>query len=85
MNWSPGSKGACAIPIHMQCHATGLSTATILKCVEAGMDNVDTSISSHVHTTWPFPDQAVVAMLADTGRQTGLNIVKLAEIAAYFP
>ena len=33
-------KAACAIPIHMQCHATtGLSTATILKCVEAGIDN----------------------------------------------
>ncbi|MDP5064587.1 MAG: pyruvate carboxylase subunit B, partial [Haliea sp.] len=40
-------KESCNIPIHMQCHATtGLSTATILKCVEAGIDNVDTSISS---------------------------------------
>jgi oxaloacetate decarboxylase alpha subunit len=30
------------------------------------------------------PTEAVVAMLAGTGRQTGLDIVKLAEIAAYF-
>jgi len=78
-------KAACAIPIHMQCHATtGLSTATILKCVEAGIDNVDTSISSMSMTYGHSPTEAVVAMLAGTGRQTGLDIVKLAEIAAYF-
>jgi oxaloacetate decarboxylase alpha subunit len=78
-------KAACAIPIHMQCHATtGLSTATILKCVEAGIDNVDTSISSMSMTYGHSPTEAVVAMLEGTGRATGLDIVKLAEIAAYF-
>ncbi|MCB1700491.1 MAG: sodium-extruding oxaloacetate decarboxylase subunit alpha [Pseudomonadales bacterium] len=78
-------KAACAIPIHMQCHATtGLSTATILKCVEAGIDNVDTSISSMSMTYGHSPTEAVVAMLEGTGRETGLDIVKLAEIAAYF-
>ena len=40
-------KNTVAIPIHIQCHATtGMSTATYLKCIEAGIDNVDTSISS---------------------------------------
>ena len=40
-------KASCQIPIHMQCHATtGLSHATYLKCIEAGIDNVDTAISS---------------------------------------
>ena len=78
-------KASCAIPIHMQCHATtGLSTATILKCVEAGIDNVDTSISSMSMTYGHSPTEAVVAMLADTGRATGLDIGLLAEIAAYF-
>ncbi|MBP6700845.1 MAG: sodium-extruding oxaloacetate decarboxylase subunit alpha [Halioglobus sp.] len=78
-------KATCAIPIHMHCHATtGLSTATILKCVEAGIDNVDTSISSMSMTYGHSPTEAVVAMLAGTERQTGLDIVKLAEIAAYF-
>ncbi len=78
-------KDACAIPIHMQCHATtGLSTATILKCVEAGIDNVDSSISSMSMTYGHSPTESVVAMLEGTGRQTGLDIVKLAEIAAYF-
>ncbi len=78
-------KDACAIPIHMHCHATtGLSTATILKCVEAGIDNVDASISSMSTTYGHSPTESVVAMLAETGRPTGLDIVKLAEIAAYF-
>ncbi|HBT06030.1 MAG TPA: oxaloacetate decarboxylase, partial [Alcanivorax sp.] len=40
-------KQALDIPVHMQCHATtGLSTATALKAAEAGIDNVDTAISS---------------------------------------
>ena len=44
-------KQTVKIPIHMQCHATtGLSTATYLKAVEAGVDNVDTAISSMRHT-----------------------------------
>ena len=78
-------KRACSIPIHMQCHATtGLSTSTILKCVEAGIDNVDTAISSMSMTYGHSPTEAVVAMLAGTGRDTGLDIAALAEIAAYF-
>jgi oxaloacetate decarboxylase alpha subunit len=78
-------KAACDIPIHMQCHATtGLSTATILKCVEAGIDNVDTSISSMSMTYGHSPTESVVAILQGTERDTGLDIGKLGEIAAYF-
>ncbi|PLW82310.1 oxaloacetate decarboxylase subunit alpha [Kineobactrum sediminis] len=78
-------KASCAIPIHMQCHATtGLSTATILKCVEAGIDNVDTSISSMSMTYGHSPTESVVAILAGTERDTGLDIEQLASIAAYF-
>ena len=78
-------KAACDIPIHMQCHATtGLSTATILKCVEAGIDNVDTSISSMSMTYGHSPTEAVVAILEGTDRDTGLDIRKLEEVAAYF-
>ncbi|WP_279384561.1 hypothetical protein [Geotalea toluenoxydans] len=40
-------KKSINIPIHMQCHATtGMSTATYVKAIEAGVENVDTSISS---------------------------------------
>ncbi|MDG1773881.1 MAG: sodium-extruding oxaloacetate decarboxylase subunit alpha [Oceanicoccus sp.] len=73
------------IPIHMQCHATtGLSTATALKAIEAGIDNVDTSISSMSMTYGHSPTESVVAMLEGTDRDTGLDITLLEEIAAYF-
>lgn len=78
-------KASCDIPIHMHCHATtGLSTSTILKCVEAGIDNVDTAISSMSMTYGHSPTESVVAMLQGTDRDTGLDIHKLEEIAAYF-
>jgi oxaloacetate decarboxylase (Na+ extruding) subunit alpha len=78
-------KASCDIPIHMQCHATtGLSTATIVKCVEAGIDNVDTSISSMSMTYGHSPTESVVSILAGTERDTGLDITKLEEIANYF-
>jgi oxaloacetate decarboxylase (Na+ extruding) subunit alpha len=78
-------KAACDIPIHMHCHATtGLSTSTILKCVEAGIDNVDTSISSMSMTYGHSPTESVVAMLKGTDRDTGLDIQKLEAIASSF-
>ena len=78
-------KAAVDIPIHMQCHATtGLSTATALKCVEAGIDNIDTAISSMSMTYGHSPTEAVVAILEGTDRDTGLDIHLLEEIAAYF-
>jgi len=78
-------KSSCSVPIHMQCHATtGLSTATILKCVEAGIDNVDTAISSMSMTYGHSPTESIVAILAGTDRDTGLDIEALENIAAYF-
>ncbi|MCV6626410.1 MAG: sodium-extruding oxaloacetate decarboxylase subunit alpha, partial [Cellvibrionaceae bacterium] len=78
-------KAACDIPIHMQCHATtGLSTATALKCVEAGIDNVDTAISSMSMTYGHSPTESVVAILQDSERDTGLDLNLLEDIAAYF-
>lgn len=78
-------KATLSIPIHMQCHATtGLSTATALKAVEAGIDNVDTAISSMSMTYGHSPTESVVAMLAGTERDTGLDMNLLEEIAAYF-
>ena len=78
-------KQALNIPIHMHCHATtGLSTATILKAIEAGIDNVDTSVSSMSMTYGHSPTETVVAMLQGTERCTGLSIEKLESISAYF-
>lgn len=80
-----GLKQAVGIPIHMQSHATtGMSTATALKCIEAGIDNVDTSISSMSMTYGHSPTESLVAILQGTERDTGLDLIKLEEIAAYF-
>jgi len=78
-------KASLAIPIHMQCHATaGLSSVAILKAVEAGIDNVDTAISSLSMTYGHSPTESVVAMFQGTERDTGLDLELLEEIAAYF-
>lgn len=78
-------KEACDIPIHMQCHATtGLAHATILKCVEAGIDNVDTAISSMSMTYGHSPTETLVASLQGSERDTGLDLALLQEIALYF-
>ena len=40
-------KSVVEVPIHMHCHATtGMSTATAVKAIEAGLDNVDGAIST---------------------------------------
>ncbi len=78
-------KAGLSIPVHMHCHATtGLSTATILKAVEAGVDNVDTAISSMSMTYGHSPTESVVAMLQGSDRDPGLDLLLLEEIAAYF-
>lgn len=78
-------KQSLSIPIHMQCHATaGLSTAAILKAAEAGIDNVDTAISSMSMTYGHSPTESVVAMFQNTPRDTGLNLELLEEVATYF-
>ncbi|WKJ88639.1 sodium-extruding oxaloacetate decarboxylase subunit alpha [Methylomonas montana] len=78
-------KKAVAIPIHMQCHATtGLSVGTYIKAVEAGVDNVDTAISSLSMTYGHNPTETIVASFQGQKRDTGLNLIKLEKIAAYF-
>ena len=78
-------KESLGIPVHMQCHATtGMSTATYLKAIEAGIDNVDTSISSMSMTYGHSPTESVVAVLENSPRATGLDLNLLEEIAAYF-
>jgi len=78
-------KESCSIPIHMQSHATtGLAHATNLKCVEAGIDNIDTAISSMSMTYGHSPTETMVSILEGTDRDTGLNLELLEEIASYF-
>ncbi|MDE1462946.1 sodium-extruding oxaloacetate decarboxylase subunit alpha [Spartinivicinus poritis] len=78
-------KKSLKIPIHLHCHATaGLSPMTALKAIEAGVDNVDTAISSMSMTYGHSPTESIVAALQGTERDTGLDLSLLEEIAAYF-
>jgi oxaloacetate decarboxylase alpha subunit len=73
------------IPIHMQCHATtGLSTATCVKAAEAGIDNIDTAVSSMSMTYGHSPTETLVAILEGTDRDTGLDINLIEEVASDF-
>jgi oxaloacetate decarboxylase alpha subunit len=78
-------KASTNIPIHLHCHATtGLSVATLIKAIEAGVDNVDTAISSLSMTYGHSPTEAIVASLENTVHDTGLDLIKLEHIATYF-
>jgi len=78
-------KDAVDIPIHLHCHATtGMSTAALMKASEAGIDVVDTAISSMSMTYGHSPTEALVAILNESDRATGLDLNLLEEIAAYF-
>src|SRR5690554_528988 len=73
------------IPIAMQCHATNcLSTATYQKAIDAGIDMLDTAISSMSMTYGHSATETIVAMTEGTARDTGLELDKLEEIASYF-
>ncbi|MEO5340855.1 MAG: sodium-extruding oxaloacetate decarboxylase subunit alpha [Magnetococcus sp. MYC-9] len=78
-------KERLSLPIALHCHATtGISTASILKAVEAGLDMADTSISSMSMATCHSATESVVAMLQNTEWDTGLDLHPLEEIASYF-
>ena len=76
-------KAAVSIPIALHCHATtGMSTAALVKAIEAGVDVVDTSISSMSHTYGHSATESVVAIMEDDKRATGLDLKLLEEIAS---
>ncbi|RKF17524.1 oxaloacetate decarboxylase subunit alpha [Alginatibacterium sediminis] len=78
-------KAETDVELALHCHATtGLSLPTHLKAIEAGIDILDTSISSMSCTYGHSPTETVVAMLEGQERETGLDLLKLEEIAAYF-
>ena len=78
-------KETLEIPIHMHCHATtGMSVATGIKAIEAGLDNIDTSISSMSMTYGHSPTETMISILDGTNRETGINLEKLIPIAEHF-
>ena len=74
-----------SIPIHMQCHATtGMSTASNLKAIEAGIDNIDTSISSMSMTYGHSATETLISMFHGRDQDFGLDISLLGKISDYF-
>jgi oxaloacetate decarboxylase alpha subunit len=78
-------KSQTDLMVSMHCHATtGLSSATYLKAIEAGIDVLDTAISSMSQTYGHSATETLVAMVEGTDRATGYDMALLEEIAAYF-
>ncbi|WED23952.1 sodium-extruding oxaloacetate decarboxylase subunit alpha [Vibrio sp. JC009] len=73
------------VELHLHCHSTaGIADMTLLKAIEAGVDRVDTAISSMSGTYGHPATESIVAALQGTERDTGLDIKKIESIAAYF-
>lgn len=73
------------VRLHLHAHATtGMAEMALLKAIEAGVDGVDTAISSMSATYGHPATEALVATLAGTKYDTGLDILRLESIAAYF-
>lgn len=78
-------KDSLSIPIHMQTHATtGMSTATNMKAIEAGIDNIDTSISSLSMTYGHTATETMLAIFEGQDREINLDLDALEEISVFF-
>ena len=73
------------IPVQLHTHYTsGLASMTVLKAIEAGVDIVDTAISPLAMGTSQPPTESLVAALAGTEYDTGLDLAQLDKICKYF-
>lgn len=78
-------KEKLSIPVHMQTHATtGMSTATNMKAIEAGIDNIDTSISSMSMTYGHSATETLAAIFQDEDVVIDLDTQALEEISLFF-
>ncbi len=78
-------KSTVSIPVQLHTHyTTGLASMTVLKAIEAGVDVVDTAISPMAMGTSQMPTESLVATLAGTEYDTGLNTDALNRVAQYF-
>ena len=78
-------KAKLRVPIQLHCHFTsGMADMTYLKAVEAGVDVVDTAVSTLALQTSQPPTESLVASLRGHPRDTGLDLEVLSEIARHF-
>ncbi|MBQ7293899.1 MAG: oxaloacetate decarboxylase subunit alpha [Clostridia bacterium] len=78
-------KESVKVPIQLHTHYTaGLASMTLLKGIEAGVDIVDTAISPMAMGTSQPPTETLVATLAGTEYDTGIDLAELDKITKYF-
>ncbi|MHB1318168.1 MAG: pyruvate carboxylase subunit B, partial [Anaerolineae bacterium] len=78
-------KDEVGLPVQFHTHETGgFGMASLLKAAEAGVDIVDTAISSIGGGTAQPPTETFVAMMQGTDRDTGLDLGLLAQISSHF-
>lgn len=74
-----------SVPIHLHTHNTaGTGDMTNLMAAQAGVDIVDCALSPMANGTSNPCTESLVATLKGTERDTGLDLEKLSEAAAYF-
>ena len=82
-----GIKDACGkdMLVHLHVHSTtGVTMVSLMKAIEAGVDIVDTSISSLSLGSGHNPTEAVVEMLENTGYSTRLDMERLLKVKRHF-
>jgi methylmalonyl-CoA carboxyltransferase 5S subunit len=82
-----GIKQACGndVRVHLHVHATtGVTMVSLMKAIEAGVDCVDTAISSFSLGPGHNPTESVVEMLEGTGFSTRLEKSRLRKIKQHF-
>ncbi len=78
-------KESVKIPIQLHTHYTaGLASMTLMKAVEAGVDVIDTAISPMALGTSQPATEPIVAALAGTPYDTGIDLKKLDILTKYF-
>jgi len=74
-----------SVPIHLHTHNTsGTGDMTYLMAAQAGVDIVDCALSPMSNGTSQPTTESLVATLAGTERDTGLDLKKMSEAAAHF-
>ena len=78
-------KNTLNIPIHLHTHATtGMSNLTNMRAVEAGVDNIDTSISSMSMGYGHSATETMVYLLNEKGLDLNIDLNEIVPISNYF-
>ena len=78
-------KRAISIPIHLHTHATtGMSNLTNMKAIEAGVDNIDTSISSMSMGYGHSATETMLYLMKEKEIDVDIDLNELLTISEYF-